>query len=112
MGSTDGNGSRVGPAPMIQPTFRHLEAPGRLFIVEGIDGSGKSTQLTLLAQWLRAEGYPVIFSEWNSSSIVRATTHYNEPQVVAECSEALGEAMRGIDVSKLDPKELLQTRGW
>jgi dTMP kinase len=48
--------------------------PGRLFIVEGIDGSGKSTQLTLLAQWLRSEGYPVVFSEWNSSSIVKATT--------------------------------------
>jgi dTMP kinase len=47
---------------------------GRLFIVEGIDGSGKSTQLTLLAQWLRSEGYPVVFSEWNSSPIVRATT--------------------------------------
>jgi dTMP kinase len=48
--------------------------PGRLFIVEGIDGSGKSTQLTLLAQWLRSEGYPVVFSEWNSSPIVRVTT--------------------------------------
>jgi dTMP kinase len=48
--------------------------PGRLFIVEGIDGSGKSTQLTLLSQWLRGEGYPVVFSEWNSSPIVRATT--------------------------------------
>lgn len=47
---------------------------GKLFIVEGIDGSGKSTQLTLLAQWLRSEGYPVVFSEWNSSPIVRATT--------------------------------------
>ncbi len=48
--------------------------PGRLFIAEGIDGSGKSTQLTLLAQWLRSEGYPVVFSEWNSSPIVRSTT--------------------------------------
>jgi len=48
--------------------------PGRLFIVEGIDGSGKSTQLTLLAQWLRSEGYPVVFSEWNSSPIVKTTT--------------------------------------
>jgi dTMP kinase len=50
------------------------EFPGRLFIVEGIDGSGKSTQLTLLAQWLRSEGYPVVFSEWNSSLIVREAT--------------------------------------
>lgn len=48
--------------------------PGRLFIVEGIDGSGKSTQLTLLSQWLRSEGFSVVFSEWNSSPIVKATT--------------------------------------
>jgi len=47
-----------------------------------------------------------------AKAIVRATTHYNEPAVVAECCEELGEAMRGIDVAKLDPKELLQTRGW
>jgi pyridoxal 5'-phosphate synthase pdxS subunit len=47
-----------------------------------------------------------------AKAIVRATTHYNEPAVVAECCEELGEAMRGIDVAKLDPKEMLQTRGW
>src|SRR6185369_101269 len=34
----------------------------------------KSTQLTLLAQWLQSDGYPVLFSEWNSSPIVKATT--------------------------------------
>jgi dTMP kinase len=48
--------------------------PGRLFIVEGIDGSGKSTQLSLLQQWLRREGYLVFFSEWNSSPLVKQTT--------------------------------------
>lgn len=48
--------------------------PGKLFIVEGIDGSGKSTQLLLLRQWLKAEGYIVSFSEWNSSPLVKETT--------------------------------------
>jgi dTMP kinase len=48
--------------------------PGRLFVVEGIDGSGKSTQLMLLHQWLKAEGYGVVFSEWNSSPLVKDTT--------------------------------------
>jgi len=48
--------------------------PGKLFIVEGIDGSGKSTQLMLLHQWLQAEGYGTIFSEWNSSPLVKETT--------------------------------------
>ena len=48
--------------------------PGKLFVVEGIDGSGKSTQLQLLHQWLRAEGYGVVYSEWNSSLLVRDTT--------------------------------------
>jgi dTMP kinase len=48
--------------------------PGKLFIVEGIDGSGKSTQLSLLHQWLRAEGFGVVNSEWNSSPLVSKTT--------------------------------------
>jgi dTMP kinase len=48
--------------------------PGKLFVVEGTDGSGKSTQLSLLYQWLKAEGYPVFFSEWNSSPLVKDTT--------------------------------------
>lgn len=48
--------------------------PGRLFVVEGIDGSGKSTQLDLLHKWLVSEGYLVVFTEWNSSPLVRRTT--------------------------------------
>jgi pyridoxal 5'-phosphate synthase pdxS subunit len=47
-----------------------------------------------------------------AKAIVRSTTHYNEPDIVADCSEELGEAMRGLDVAKMDPKEMLQTRGW
>jgi dTMP kinase len=45
--------------------------PGRLITVEGIDGSGKSTQLLLLDRWLTARGFPVRFTEWNSSRLVR-----------------------------------------
>jgi len=37
--------------------------PGRLFVVEGIDGSGKSTQLSLLHRWLESEGHAVVFSD-------------------------------------------------
>jgi dTMP kinase len=45
--------------------------PGKLIIVEGIDGSGKTTQLSLLYRWLLSRGYKVFFTEWNSSVLVR-----------------------------------------
>ncbi|HYN07592.1 MAG TPA: dTMP kinase [Vicinamibacterales bacterium] len=48
--------------------------PGRLFVVEGIDGSGKTTQLALLAKWLTASGHRVFVTEWNSSALVKAAT--------------------------------------
>jgi dTMP kinase len=50
------------------------EYPGKLFVVEGIDGSGKTTQLGLLAKWLTAEGHRVFVTEWNSSALVKAAT--------------------------------------
>ncbi|HDM90939.1 MAG: pyridoxal 5'-phosphate synthase lyase subunit PdxS [Candidatus Hydrothermota bacterium] len=45
-------------------------------------------------------------------AIVDAVAYYDDPAVLAEVSRGLGEAMRGVDVSKLDEKELLQVRGW
>ena len=48
--------------------------PGKLIIVEGIDGSGKSTQLLLLHKWLESKGHRVFFTEWNSSELVKETT--------------------------------------
>jgi len=47
-----------------------------------------------------------------AKAIVEATTYYDKPEVVARVSEGIGEAMPGLDVAKLDEKELLQTRGW
>ncbi len=45
-------------------------------------------------------------------SIVRAVTHYDDPATVLEVSRGLGSAMTGIDTSRLEPAELLQTKGW
>jgi pyridoxal 5'-phosphate synthase pdxS subunit len=47
-----------------------------------------------------------------AKAIVRATTHFRDPRIVAEVSRGLGEAMPGIETSKLAETELLQTRGW
>jgi len=56
------------PRPLINNT------PGKLIAVEGLDGSGKSTQVYLIQRWLELSGYKVFFTEWNSSSIVREAT--------------------------------------
>jgi pyridoxal 5'-phosphate synthase pdxS subunit len=45
-------------------------------------------------------------------AIVIATTHYNDPKVVAEASEQVTGTMKGLAVSALDQEQLLQTRGW
>jgi dTMP kinase len=55
-------------------TFSELGFPGRLIAVEGLDGSGKSTQIYLLKRWLELEGLKVFFSEWNSSALVKSAT--------------------------------------
>jgi dTMP kinase len=75
---------RIGPFEVFYPTKPAAvppvrqngdgEIPGRLFVVEGIDGSGKSTQLSLLHKWLESKGYGVVFSQWNSSPLVKDTT--------------------------------------
>src|SRR6202451_41842 len=82
-----GSGVRIGPFEVFAPLqpavsmVRHYgehHFPGRLIVVEGIDGSGKSTQLSLLHKWLVAKGYGVVFSEWNSSPLVKDTTKHGK----------------------------------
>jgi pyridoxal 5'-phosphate synthase pdxS subunit len=50
--------------------------------------------------------------EARAKAIVMATTHYDNPDIVAKASEGLKEPMRGMDLSEIPEEELLQTRGW
>ncbi|HIE17792.1 MAG TPA: pyridoxal 5'-phosphate synthase lyase subunit PdxS, partial [Dehalococcoidia bacterium] len=47
-----------------------------------------------------------------AKAIVKATTHYRDPAVIAEVSKGLGTAMPGLDIKTIPPEELLATRGW
>jgi dTMP kinase len=53
--------------------YKKHDFPGKLLVVEGVDGSGKSTQLDLLRNWLESKGKSVIFTEWNSSNLISKT---------------------------------------
>jgi len=51
-----------------------METYGKLIVAEGIDGSGKSTQVHLLEKWLAYKGISVFKTEWNSSEMVKEIT--------------------------------------
>jgi dTMP kinase len=69
----DNTSSSTSSRSLAPPLFAPNRFKGKLIIVEGIDGSGKSTQLALLSQWLRSQSIAVAFSEWNSSPLVHDT---------------------------------------
>lgn len=58
---------------MLEPTFAEdnlKEKAGKLIVVEGTDGVGRSTQVEMLKSWLEVEGYAVCVSEWKSSKLI------------------------------------------
>jgi dTMP kinase len=64
-----------GTAVLNQGTYK-----GKLIVVEGIDGSGKSTQVDLLKKYLTSLGHSVYFTEWNSSKLVKSTTRLGKKE--------------------------------
>jgi dTMP kinase len=86
--------------------------PGRLIIVEGIDGSGKSTQLALLQRWLIRQGYPVRFSEWNSSPLVKEVTKRGKrKQILTPTTFSLTHAADFADRTERDIVPALRSGG-
>jgi pyridoxal 5'-phosphate synthase pdxS subunit len=51
-------------------------------------------------------------AEVRAKAIVEATTHFQDPKIIAEASKNLGEAMRGLDIKQIPAEELLASRGW
>jgi pyridoxal 5'-phosphate synthase pdxS subunit len=92
---------------------------GKLPVVNFAAGGIATPADAALMMQLGAEGVFVGSGIFKSSdppvrarAIVKATTHYQDPSIIAEVSKGLGEAMPGLDIKTISPQELLATRGW
>ena len=96
-----------------------VRTTGKLPVVNFAAGGVATPADAALMMQLGAEGVFVGSGIFKSSdpagraeAIVKATTHYNNPEILAQVSKNLGEAMPGYDIRQLKPEELLATRGW
>jgi pyridoxal 5'-phosphate synthase pdxS subunit len=96
-----------------------VHTTGKLPVVNFAAGGVATPADAALMMQLDAEGVFVGSGIFKSSdpagraeAIVKATTHYNNPEILAQVSKNLGEAMPGYDIRQLKPEELLATRGW
>lgn len=103
------------PLELVQEVRRLGQLPVVNFAAGGI---ATPADAALMMQ-LGADGVFVgsgIFKSENPSArakaIVRATTHYQDPGIIAEASKELGAAMPGLEIKSIPEKELLATRGW
>jgi pyridoxal 5'-phosphate synthase pdxS subunit len=99
--------------------IREVHEAGRLPVVNFAAGGVATPADAALMMQLGADGVFVgsgIFKsedpERRARAIVKATTHYNDPKIIAEASRGLGEPMRGLDIATIPKEELLAPRGW
>lgn len=97
---------------------RKVKEMGRLPVVNFSAGGVATAADAALMMQLGADGIFVGSGVFKSQSpektaraIVRATLHYNDPKVIAEVSEDVGEAMPGMEMATLEPKDRMQDRG-
>jgi len=99
--------------------LQEVAQKGRLPVVNFAAGGIATPADAALMMQLGADGVFVgsgIFKSDNpkirAKAIVEATTHYDNPKIIAQVSEGLGEAMKGIEISQIAPAERMQDRGW
>jgi pyridoxal 5'-phosphate synthase pdxS subunit len=97
----------------------YVHENGKLPVVNFCAGGVATPADAALMMQLGADGIFVgsgIFKSDNpagrAKAVVEATTHYEDPAIVAEVSKGIGEAMRGLEISQIPERELLATRGW
>ena len=117
------------PQDELMAVAKELEAPfelvvgvhktGKLPVVNFAAGGIATPADAALMMQLGAEGVFVgsgIFKssdpEVRARAVVEATTHYQDPKIIAEVSKNLGEAMPGLDIKQIPTEELLARRGW
>ena len=98
---------------------QEVHKTGKLPVVNFAAGGIATPADAALMMQLGAEGVFVgsgVFKSSNpearAKAIVKATTHYLDPQIIAEASKDLGEAMPGLEMKTIPEDELLATRGW
>ncbi len=98
---------------------RDVARQGRLPVVNFAAGGLATPSDAALMMQLGVDGVFVgsgIFKSEDPATraraIVEATTHFNDPDVLAKVSHGLGEPMQGIEISEIGEEHLLQTRGW
>jgi pyridoxal 5'-phosphate synthase pdxS subunit len=96
-----------------------IHQTGKLPVVNFAAGGVATPADAALMMQLGADGIFVgsgIFKSSNpearAKAIVQATTHFQDPKIIAEVSKNLGEAMPGLDIKQIPTEELLATRGW
>ena len=96
-----------------------IHRTGKLPVVNFAAGGVATPADAALMMQLGADGVFVgsgIFKSSNpevrARAIVKATTHFQDPEIIAEVSKNLGKAMPGLDIKQIPPEELLASRGW
>jgi len=79
--------------------------PGRLIVAEGLDGSGKSTQLQLLSLWLRSEGYETVLTEWKPSKLIKQALKMGKK--LGAMDSALLSILHAADLAELYQGEIV-----